>query len=180
MTITRRAILKTVVLGAGASALESIHPMFASGQAPDSITAQIRADLERHASFGDKFSGGPGDLATADWISGRLRDSGYRVRELEFDAPFFVKRSARFATGATAVDVVPQPPVVPTGEKGITGALALIGNQVGDVRGKIALFVAPNARHVALGDGGIGATVKSAAAAGARAIVIVTTVGSAA
>lgn len=175
MKITRRELIRTAVLGAGVAAIGSKRTTTALAQDTDRITAQFRADLERHASFGDKYSGGAGDLKTADWISGRLRQSGYQVRELEFDAPFFVKRTARFTAGSSAVDVVPQGPVVVTGASGITAPLALAGDSGVDVRGKIALVVLPFGRHAALGTGGIGATVTSTAKAGARAIVIVTT-----
>jgi hypothetical protein len=138
----------------------------------------LRADLERHASFGDKFSGGPGDNATAEWVAERLRKSGYHVEESSFDAPFFVRRAARLASGAAAADVVAQAPVVPTGPRGVTAPLALVADdgKVGDVSGRIALVVAPFARHAALfADRGIGQTVVEAARLGAAAIVIVTT-----
>jgi hypothetical protein len=76
------------------------------------------------------------------------------------------------------VDVTPQAPVVSTSVSGVTGALALLeGETVGsDLTGRIALLVAPFARHAALFAGrGLGRTVTEAAARGAAAIVIVTT-----
>jgi hypothetical protein len=168
--------LKTLAVGAG-STIAGV-PAFGLPQADD-VTAQIRRDLERHASFGDKFSGSPGDLATANWIAERLRGYGYRVQELEFDAPFFVKRAARLASGAAVVEVLAGAPVVPTGPSGVTAPLALFENgsnrPVSDARGKIALAIAPFARHAALGAGGIGKTVKDLAAAGASAVALVTT-----
>jgi hypothetical protein len=173
---TRRDLLKGMAL-TGASVASAALPFRASAQTarPD-ITAQIRADLEKHASFGEKFSGGPGDNATADWIAGRLRTSGYRVTESTFDAPYFVKRTARLTSGTVSADVVAQAPVVPTDAHGITAPLAMVENAVGDISGRIALLVLPFARHAALfPDRGIGQTVKQAAAGGARAIVIVTT-----
>jgi hypothetical protein len=140
------------------------------------LTERIRADLEQHAAFGDKFSGGPGDLATANWIGDRLRGAGYRVEESEFDAPFFVQRAARLTSASVSVDVVPQAPVVPTGSRGVTAPLAVVGDEIGEVRGRIALVIAPFGRHAALfPDRGIGRTVMQTARAGARAIVIVTT-----
>lgn len=181
MPTTRRRILTTAALGAGAGAVHALLPLTAAAQTrPGSLTERIRVDLERHAAFGDKFSGGPGDSANADWIAGRLRSAGYRVAVSEFDAPFFVRRQARLATGALSVEVDPQAPVVPTGRRGVTGRLALVedaaGDEVGDVRGRIALIVAPFARHAALfTTRGIGRTVTAAADAGAAAIVIVTT-----
>jgi hypothetical protein len=136
----------------------------------------LRADLERHASFGDKFSAGPGDLATADWVAERLRAAGYRVAESEFDVPFFVSRGARLTAESSAVDVVPQAPVVATGRNGVSARLVLVRGEVGDVRDRIALIVAPFGRHAALfPTRGIGRTVTAAAGAGAVAIVIVTT-----
>jgi len=175
MNITRREWIRTAVLGAGAVAIGPTRMKTALAQNADRLTAQFRADLEKHASFGDKYSGGTGDQKTADWISGRLKQSGYRVHEMEFDAPFFVKRTARLAAGSSAVDVMPQGPVVVTGPSGITAPLVLAGDAGVDVRGKIALVVLPFGRHAALGSTGIGATVTSTANAGARAIVIVTT-----
>jgi hypothetical protein len=169
MNITRRELIRTAVIGAGATAIGATRMKTALAQDTDRITAQFRADLEKHASFGDKYSGGTGDQKTADWISDRLKQSGYRVREMEFDAPYFVKRTARFAAGSSAVDVVPQGPVVVTGAGGITAPLALAGDPGVDVRGKIALVVLPFGRHAALGTTGIGATVTSTAKVGARA-----------
>jgi hypothetical protein len=152
------------------------RPAFAQSGA-EAMTDRIRADLAQHAAFGDKFSGGPGDLATARWIAGRLRKSGYRVEESEFQAPFFVKRAARLTSGTASVDLVPQAPVVPTGPAGVTAQLALVeGGAIGDVKNRLAIVVLPFGRHAALfPDRGIGQTVKQVAAAGARAIVMVTT-----
>jgi hypothetical protein len=119
MKITRRDLIRTAVLGAGAASIGSTRTKAALAQDTDRIAARFRADLEKHASFGDKYSGGTGDQKTADWISDRLKQSGYRVHELEFDAPFFVKRTARLVAGSSAVDVVPQGPVVVTPASGI-------------------------------------------------------------
>lgn len=175
-------MLTRAAFGAGAGALRSIFPLTILARAAaaqdetDALTARIHADLVRHASFGDKFSGGPGDLATANWIAGRLRGSGYDVEESTFDAPFFVKRSARLSADTAAADVIPQAPVVATGSRGITARLALVDDAVGDVAGRIALIVAPFARHAALFPGrGIGQTVVEAAERGAAAVVVVTT-----
>ena len=178
-TPTRRELLQGIAW-AGASVMHAAFPAVARGQnAPDAIAARITADLERHAGFGDKFSGGPGDTANASWIAGRLRASGYLVDESTFEAPYFIRRTARLTSGTAAVDVVPQAPVVPTGPAGITAPLALVEGEVGDVidvRGRIALVVLPFGRHAALfPDRGIGRTVRQAAEGGARAIVVITT-----
>jgi hypothetical protein len=175
-------MLHRLALGAGASALAPVFARRARAQdAAEAVTERLHADLVRHASFGPKFSGGAGDLATADWIAARLRASGYAVTESEFDAPFFVKRAARLRAGDAVVDVVAQAPVVPTESAGITAKLAHVdaaddAAPFGDVRGRIALIVAPFARHAALfADRGLGQSVRRAAGQGAAAVVIVTT-----
>jgi hypothetical protein len=147
------------------------------GQEPPDVAAQIRADLEKHASFGVKISGGSGDTATANWIRDRLKALGYRVEEFEFDAPFFVKRAARIASGPAAAELFAQSPAVPTSAEGITSPLVVVDNATpaGDPRGKIAVLIAPFARHAALTNAGLGKTIKDLAAAGARAIAVVTT-----
>jgi hypothetical protein len=170
---TRRQLLHGIAWTGAGIAL----PRLARGQgAADDVTGTIGADLRRHAGFGDKFSGGPGDTATARWIAGRLRASGYHLDESTFEAPFFVSRAARLTTGDRSADLVPQAPVAPTSPAGITAPLALVENEVGNVSGRIALIVTPFGRHAALfPDRAIGLTVRNAAAAGARAIAIVTT-----
>lgn len=177
MPTTRRDMLNGLVWGAGATAAAGLIPLPAAGRDDTkAVTARIRADLEHHAGFGYKFSGGPGDLATANWIAGRLRDSGYRVSESQFPAPFFVERKALLTAGSVSAEVVPQAPVVTTGPGGVTAPLALVHDEVGDVRGRIALIVTPFGRPAALfAHRGIGRTVTAAAAAGARAVVVVTT-----
>jgi len=172
--LSRRSVIGGMALGA---AFAAGWPRASIAQDDNGdLVARLRADLERHASFGLKFSGGPGDAATADWIAGRLRGIGYAVEESEFPAPFFVQRDARLTAGAASVGVHPQAPVVPTAPRGLTAPLALVEDDVRDVRGRIALFVAPFGRHAALfPERGIGKTVREIAEAGAVAVVIVTT-----
>jgi hypothetical protein len=174
---TRRDLLRSLAIGAGTAALSWARssPLWAR---QDDVTRRIDADLSRHAGFGEKYAGGPGDLRTADWIAGRLRTSGYEVSEWPFDAPFFVQRTARLRMGDRSTVVAPQAIVVPTPGDGITAPMVLVEESIGptqDLDGKIALFVTPFARHAALfANRGIGATLMEAAAAGARAIVLVT------
>lgn len=174
----------TVATGAITSSVASLSlPRTSLAQtSPGALTDRVRSDLVTHASFGRKFSASPGDTANANWIADRLSASGYEVAKQTFDAPFFDGRETRFATGSTSAGVIPQAPVVPTGPDGVTASLVLIEAQegpaapVGDVRGKIALIVAPFARHAALfPNRDFGATVIAAAEAGASAIVMITT-----
>jgi hypothetical protein len=178
MRTTRRQFMGGLAAGAGLAVWPSWPHL--SAQTPDdnaALTARIRADLQQHAAFGEKFSGGPGDNATAHWIAERLRKARYRVEESDFQAPYFVKRAARITIGPATSDIVPQAPVVVTGAQGIAAPLALVqGAAVGDVKGRIAVFVLPSGRHAALfPDRGIGQTVMNIARAGARAVVMVTT-----
>ena len=170
---TRRSVIRALGLGAAAAG----WPRLFNAQENDGdLVARLHADLERHASFGLKFSAGPGDAATADWVAERLRRIGYTVDESEFPAPFFIERDARLSAGSASVRVYPQAPVLPTERAGVTAPLALVEDEVRDVRGRIALFVAPFGRHAALFPSrGIGQTVREIADAGAVGVVIVTT-----
>ena len=160
-------------------AVPLLYPLGARAQrGGEPLAAQLQADLVRHAELGPKFSAGPGDNAAARWIADELRGTGYEVQESTFDAPFFVKRAARLVCGNESADVAPQAPVVPTSPRGITARLALLEGEAAasDLTGRIALLVAPFARHAALfTDRGLGRTVTEAARRGAAAIVIVTT-----
>jgi len=176
---TRRSFLKRTALAAGVGALGGTWPHGGRAQVDDAaMLARLDRDLATHAGFGLKFSGSPGDHATADWTAERLRAAGYGVEVGEFDAPFFLTRRTELRLGSGAVEVVPQAPVLVTAPSGVTAALALVGEDgvVADVRGRIAVVVAPEARHAALfPTRGIGATVRSAAEGGAVGIVLVTT-----
>src|SRR6187551_2298018 len=131
MPTTRRELLQRFAFGAAAGAVHVGFSPTAWAQPDDAaLLERVRADLSRHASFGDKFSGSPGDLATAAWIADRLRSSGYQVKASTFDAPFFVKRATRLTTGAATVEVMAQAPVVPTGAAGVTAPLALVDGAI--------------------------------------------------
>ena len=79
MTTTRRALLRHTALAAAAGLLPvKSGRLVAQGPAP-SLIERLHADLATHAGFGLKFSGSPGDNATADWTAARLRSIGYRV-----------------------------------------------------------------------------------------------------
>jgi hypothetical protein len=173
--INRREVMQCMALGT----VPLLYPFSARAQRGGvPLAAQLQADLVRHAELGAKFSGGPGDNATAQWIADELRATRYEVEESTFDAPFFAKRAARLVCGNEAADVIPQAPVVPTSPRGVTGPLALLEGDavVGELTGRIALLVAPFARHAALfADRGLGRTVTEAARRGAAAVVIVTT-----
>jgi hypothetical protein len=174
---SRRTILQTMAAGAGATALGRLLPLRAAEMDP--VSARIQADLEKHAGFGIKRSGGPGDLMTADWVAQRLRTAGFKVEQLDFPAPFLIERSVKLSAGGMTAMLYAQPPSATTGSKGVSGRLALVRTQAdaANTQGKIALVVLAFGRYAALGRGaaGIGAMVQAAAKAGALGVVIVTT-----
>ncbi len=143
----------------------------------DELTAGLAADLRQHAEFGDKISGGAGDLRTADWIAARLKAIGFAVEQPRFNAPFFTTTRSSLAVGGDSVDLVPQPIVVPTGPEGITAPIAVMREieDAADAQGCIALIVLPYGRWAAIWSPAIGALIKAAAQAGAKAAIIVTT-----
>ena len=178
MPTTRRTLIKHALI-AGAAPMVAAAARRGLTQVTDgALVDRLRADLETHASFGLKFSCSPGDRATADWTARRLGELGYEIDVSDFDAPFWIERRAALAVGGREIEVFPQRPVAVTGPQGVRAALVIVGEDgvVGDVRGRIAVVVAPFARHAALfPTRGIGLTVTAAAEAGARAIVLVTT-----
>ncbi|MGD8339848.1 MAG: hypothetical protein PVH89_03650 [Gammaproteobacteria bacterium] len=176
--MTRRSLLRKTLTAAGFSAAWAGVPRVLLAQDGDAeVTGRLQSDLQTHGSFGLKYSGSPGDHATADWTADRLRAIGYAVEVSEFDAPFFVSRTTALRTGETLVDVVPQAPVLVTGDRGVSAPLVIVeeDGEVGDVRGRIAVVILPFARHAALfPTRGIGSTVVAAAEAGAVGIILVT------
>src|SRR5262245_11068354 len=131
-------MLQAVAAGAAAIACEPL--IHAQSTAEDPVAARIRIDLEKHASFGIKRSGTPGDIGTAEWIAQRLRAVGYKVESREFLAPFFVERAVRISTEGLSLNLYPQTPAAVTGPKGVTARLALIRTQAdaANTHGKIA------------------------------------------
>ncbi|WP_293902943.1 hypothetical protein [Phenylobacterium sp.] len=160
-TASRRA-----VLGAGASLIAAGS---AAAAAPGgSAEAEARRILERYQGFGDKASGGPGDEASGAWIEGELKSLGYACRRQPFDVPAYAGDPPALSAGEASATLIPQAIVAPT--PGVTGPLYVYGQG----RGAIALIVLPHARW-STAKGSVERQVKAAAAAGARAAVIVTT-----
>lgn len=171
--VTRRGVVRSAV----GAAVSAVVPRPVRPQASDSVslTARIRTDLERHASFGYKYAGSIGDLATADWVSSRLLGSGYHVETQAAEMPFWEERVARLRAGSVSVDVQPQSPVITTSSDGLSAPLALVEDSIPQVRGMIAIYLTPFGRHAAISRGNeIGRTVTELANRGASAVVVVT------
>ena len=178
MKTTRRAVVRGALAAASTGTIHAGLSRAVLAQNGDAmVTQRLAEDLATHASFGLKFSGSPGDHATADWTAERLRTIGFRVDVSAFDAPFFVARNTTIRIGSQTVELVAQAPVHVTDGSGVSASLAIVEDDgvVGDVRDRIVVIIAPFARHAALfPTRGIGSTVVAAAEAGAVGIVIVT------
>lgn len=178
MQRSRRSLLRHSAILAGAGLLPGAFAGRGRAQSADSaLVRRLSSDLRTHADFGLKFAGSAGDHANAEWTAERLRSLGYAVDVSEFAAPYFVASRTELRIGTSRIDVVPQAPVLVTGGDGIRGRLAVVEEDgvVGELHGRIAVVVAPFARHAALfPTRGIGMTVLAAAEAGAVGIVLVT------
>jgi hypothetical protein len=169
MTPSRRGVL-------GATGLLGLA---AAGQAaaaePRTVdAADLQGTLEKYFAFGDKASGGPGDIASGAWLEGELSRAGYACRRQDFEVPFFDVRQASLACGGARAAVIPQAIVAPTGPQGLTAPLRLASDR-GDLTGAIALVVLPYKRWTSLAAPEVARPLAEAAARGAAGIVLVTT-----
>ncbi len=168
LSATRRAVLGTAAFAAAAPAAAQA----ASREAADpGDEAEAKRILERYHAFGDKASGGPGADACGAWIEAELKALGYATGRQAFQAPAY-EGEATLGAGDARATLIPQAIVVPTPADGVEGPLYLAGS--GRNGPGIALLVLPYARwSTALGF--VEARVKAAIAAGASAVVVVTT-----
>ena len=141
----------------------------------DALTRALAADMVRHAAFGDKISGGPGDAATTQWIASRLAASGYDVEHQGIDVPFFDPIDCHLVADEAAAPVYWQSPVTATGMQGLRAPLAVVRApyEAMDAAGRIALLVLPHARHASVDSPLVAPLIAAASAAGAIALVIV-------
>lgn len=149
----------------GAGALLAVGPARA---ATPSAPAEARRIVERYQGFGDKASGGPGDTASGAWLEAELKGLGYACRRQAIDVPAYEGETPRLVSGTASAVLIAQAIVAPT--PGVTGRLYAHGRGSGD----IALIVLPYARW-STAKGLVEREVRAAAAAGAKAAVLVTT-----
>jgi hypothetical protein len=137
----------------------------------------LAEDLARHAGFGDKISGGKGDLATAEWIAERLDRSGYSVEKTELDVPSFNALETKFVAGGNSVEIFAQPVVVATPPAGITAPVAVVHDltETARARDRIALIILPFERHASVFSRSVAPLLNGAVEAGAKAVVLVPT-----
>ena len=165
MTPSRRGFIE----GAGLLGLAAATPAVAE----PATAAALQAILERYAGFGDKASGGPGDIASGAWLEQQLGASGYACRRQVFETPFFDVKQATLTAGDTHTTVIPQAIVAPTGSQGLTAPLRLA--EAGDLSGAIALIRLPYKRWAGLADPQVAQPLADAVRRGAAGIVLVTT-----
>ncbi|CAN5157125.1 hypothetical protein BH11PSE2_BH11PSE2_21270 [soil metagenome] len=170
--LTRRGVISA------AAAASAAGPALGAAR-PDTIftKARIAADLARYVGFGIKASGGKGDQATAAWVAGELKTAGFAVQRQAFQAPMFTG-AARLSAGAHSAMLVPQAIVVPTGPGGLEGPLAARpAGTPASVRcdRAIAIVVLPPKRWTTFAAADSKGPAAEAFAAGAAAVVLVTT-----
>jgi hypothetical protein len=171
----RRAIVGSLMAGVWPAVAHGAAADSASGS--DRLLMQLGDDLKTHQQLGIKRSGGPGDRATAQWISQRLGAIGFRVETDAFDVPFFEPARADLVCGNETVPLFVQPVAVPTPSRGLTAHLVPVYSLFGAraARDGIALVVLPYGRHAAIFSQQIAPLLAAAVNEGARAIILVTT-----
>jgi hypothetical protein len=176
MTPSRRSLF----MGAGAATLvpqtplAPLTPLSAGRGSPVLDDAWHQAVLERYFSFGDKATGGPGDMATGAWLEKDLTRAGYSCHRHGFQAPFFDADQTTLAMEGQTLTVIPQAPVTATGSEGLSAPLSL-GQGTGRLDGTIALIVLPSRRWSSALDGLIQARLSDVWTRGAAAAVLITT-----
>lgn len=146
-------------------------------QDDEAMLAELAEDLSRHAAFGDKYSGGKGDLATADWISAELGAAGYEVTAQDCVLPRFDAGRVVLEQQETALSLFPQPVVTPTPAEGVAAPLAIMHDvvQAPRMRGRIAVLVTPYGRQATIWHPPVGEMLRAAHAAGALAAIVLVT-----
>lgn len=142
------------------------------------LVMQLADDLKRHAAFGIKRSGSPGDRATAQWISRRLTKSGFSVETDAFDVPFFDPKVATLSfAGGPTFNLFVQPVTITTAPHGMSAPVSLVHSvyDTPGTKGSIAVIVLPYARHAVIFSRSIVEQIDGCVKAGARAIVVVPT-----
>lgn len=142
----------------------------------DELKAAERA-LAFYVDQGVKASGGPGDLAVGAWMEEALRANGFKTERQSFVAPFFDVSEASLTVGPATATVIPQAIVVPTPLDGVEGRLVNRSpwNAGQPAAGAIVLLQLPHARWSSAAVDAVRKPVTAAIAAGAAAVVLVTT-----
>jgi hypothetical protein len=166
--IARRQLL-------GGAALAALAPARALAQDPFAPAA-IAAIFEWLDGLPPLLTGGPGAAAVERRVEAALQAAGFETHDLAVTVPGFRPSAARLAWDGGSAEVRPQYPVVVTGAAGIEAPLALWRDpsDTPRVRDRIVLLMLPSARHSQLASPVIAKPLAAVAAAGARAVILVT------
>lgn len=159
--VTRRS-----VLAAGAA----MTPHKAAPAAPHLPTPEI---LKTYIGFGDKASGGAGDMASLAWMEGRLQAFGYQTRRQAIDVPFFTAHSTRLKSEIFDLKLEPQAQVMTTGAGGLTAPLARLDGF--PKPGAIVVAALPYRRWSSASSPEILSAGRAAVSARASGLILVTT-----
>ena len=168
--MNRRAVLAGGPVLVGAPVLAAALP--ATAQPADA--APFEAALRHYDSFGSKRSGGPGDMACGLWMERELIRFGFQTRRHAITVPFDEPSTAELRIGDAVLPVHPQRPFLPTPAGGIAARVVRWPTK-DSVAGALAVIVLPFRRWSAFRAPEIDGPVRSALAAGAAAVVVVTT-----
>ncbi|MEQ7154560.1 hypothetical protein ABN401_04970 [Brevundimonas sp. C11] len=167
---TRRGLVGLV--GAVSAGLVTA-PAVAAPQRSGWDETTLQSDLDRYAGFGIKAAGGEGDRATGTWLEASLQTLGFETERQTYDTPFFEPAESLLEFGTARLDVVAQAPVRQTGDGGSAAPLLLWSQQ--DAISGIAVVSLPFRRWSSASQREIQEPVRAAFAAGAVAVLIVTT-----
>jgi hypothetical protein len=150
-----------------------LHAHALGAQVPTFDPSHLLRDVETYVGFGVHRTAHPGDLATSEWLSDRLRAAGLDVREHEFTTPQFLLEEASIEDPRGRIEAFPIWLPRGTGAAGVTGRLVLVTDEASTeaIRGSIA-WLDPAAGAAARAQ-----LDRKALAAGAAAIVFATTDG---
>ncbi len=160
--------VSVVALGAAA---------MAAAQSPAPITAEeLSHDVAAYDAFGIKQTGGPGNMAVADWVARRLRASGYNVAQRPFDHATYQITDSRVVIDGQSIDSFPLHPPTFTNWTNVIGPLVGWDGRADpqDAQGKVALVLLPNQRHSSVKYSLKDIDLASAAKAGFVGVVAVT------
>jgi len=149
----------------------------AAGAAEADTFASMVRDLDRYLGFGNKQSGGEGDIACGHWLARELERAGFVVEKPAISVPSFTPGDCAIVTGDARAALWPQPIVVPTPAGGLSGPLVRIdgaGRAGAPLDEAIALVELPYGRWSSALAKSVRGPIDAAFSAGARAAVVVT------
>lgn len=164
---TRRSFL------AGAAAV----PLTAATTEHADPHGSVAEDLARYISFGNKQSGSAGDNGCGDWLADELVRAGFAVEKRAISVPCFTPGRCVISIADTEAALWPQPIVVQTPGKGVSGRLVRVdgaGRANAPLDQAIALVDLPYGRWSSALTPSIRRPIDAAFSGGARAAVVVT------